>query len=286
MKDNPTKISITGKLTYFDEITINQAAKIIDYLNSDASGLEGGGPGASLLDGSTKGKQSGTKEIGNPREALEVSGAQKNPEKIVALAAHFLQDGPETFKPDDVKAAFRRARETPPANFTRDLGLAISANWVVEDKGVPGEYYLTNKTDGILDGGFTFPKSSTGASRTRSTKKSGSKTGKPESLADINEFYNTMDGFLPYAKLKNEKDRLLWIATYMREKHGLKSVTNKEIGWISDYIGAGIPTNNIGGAFNMARTPGYAIRSTMDKTIKVTDDGVAHLKSLAAVKEA
>lgn len=280
MSENLTKISITGKLTYSDEITISQAAKIIEYLNSGASGSDGGGPGESPLDSSIK--KTDTKKVENPRDALEVSGAQKNPEKIVALAAYFLQDGSDTFKPDDVKAAFRRGRETPPANFTRDLGLAIAAGWVVEDKDVAGEYYLTNKTDGILDGGFVFSKPpSNGGSRGRSAKKSNTKAAKPETLSEIDEFYSTMDGFPPYSKMKNEKDRLLWVAAYMREKHGRKGVTNKEIAWISDYIGAGVPTNNIGGAFNMAKKPGYAIRSTLDKTIKVTDEGVAHLVSLA-----
>lgn len=277
MSENLTKISITGKLTYSDEITISQATKIIEYLNLGAFGAAGGSPAESLLDSSTT--ETDIKKVENPREALEVSGAQKNPEKIVALAAYFLQDGPDTFKPDDVRATFRQARETPPANFTRDLGLAVAAGWVMEDKGVAGEYYLTSKVDGILDGGFVFPKvSSNGGSHRRSTKKSSTK---PETLAEIDEFYSTMDGYPPYAKMKNEKDRLLWVATYMREKHGQKGVTNKEIAWISDYIGAGIPTNNIGGAFNLAKKPGYAIRSTLDKTIKVTDEGVAHLVSLA-----
>lgn len=285
MSENPTKISITGKLTYSDEITISQAAKIIEYLNSGTAGVEGGGgSGETLLESSTKDKKPDSKNIEGPRDALDVSGAQKNPEKIVALAAYFLQGGPETFKPDDVKAAFRRARETPPANFTRDLNLAIAAGWVQEDQDASGTYYLTNKTDGIFDGGFTFAKmSSNGGTRTRSVKKPSAKTAKPETLADIDEFYSTLDGYPPYAKMKNEKDRLLWVVTYMREKHGRKGVTNKEVAWISDHIGAGIPTNNIGGAFNMAKKPGYAIRSTLDKTIKVTDEGMAHLASLATV---
>jgi len=285
MSGSPTKISITGKLTYSDEITISQAAKIIEYLNAGTNGMEGGGgSGGPLLESSTKDTTPNNKKIEGPRDALDLSGAQKNPEKIVALAAYFLEGGPETFKPDDVKAAFRRARETPPANFTRDLNLAIAAGWVQEDPDVSGTYYLTNKTDGIFDGGFAFAKaSSTGATRTRSAKRSTTKSAKPETLAEIDEFHSTLDGYLPYAKMKNEKDRLLWVATYMHVKHGRKGVTNKEVAWISDYIGAGIPTNNIGGAFKTAKNPGFAIRSTLDNTIKVTDEGMAHLAALATV---
>jgi hypothetical protein len=282
MSGSQTKISITGKLTYSEDITISQAAKIIEYLDSCSSETEVGGSGGLLLGGSTK--KLAVKKAANPRDALELSGAQKNPEKIAALAAYVLQDSSGTFKPVDVKTAFRRAHEAPPANFPRDLNLAIAAGWVCEDEVVAGDYYLTNKLDGIFDGGFVFPKpSSNGGSRGRAAKKSSTKGAKPETLAEIDEFYSTMEGYPPYSKLKNEKDRLLWVAAYMREKHARNGTTNKEIAWISDHIGAGVPSNNIGGAFNMAKKPGYAIRSTLDNEIRVTDEGVAHLKSLATV---
>lgn len=282
MTDSPIKIKITGKLTYDDDITIIQAAKIIEFLHSGASDAGPGGTGSLGLDGRQKyGAASG--EVQNPRGALEVSGAKTNPEKIVALAAFVLRNGADTFKPDDVKAAFRSAREPLPGNFTRDLGRTITAGLVAEDRDVAGAYYLTNKAEGVLEGGYAFPKSSSSAgSRGRSTKKSSPKVAKPETLAEIDEFYSTMDGFPPYGQLKNEKDRLLWVVTYVRDKHGRKGATNKEIVWISDYIGAGIPTNNIGGAFNQAKKPGYAIRSSLDNTIRVTDTGVAHLKTLAS----
>lgn len=282
MAENPTKITITGKLSYSDEITISQAAQIIAYLNSDeADGAQLSDP---LLDTNMKRKPQ-AKKVENAREAIEVSGAQKNPEKIVALGAYVLQDGGDTFKAEDVKASFRRARETAPANFTRDINLAIAYGWIAEDE--PGEFYLTNKVEGILDGGFAFPKVS-GTARSRSGKKTGTKakTGKPETLADIDEFESTMVGYPPFSKMKSEKDRLLWVALYMRDIHGRKGVTNKEIEFITDHIGTGIPNGNIAGAFNSAKGAGYAIRSTQDHSIRVMEPGVAYLAKLPAAGDA
>lgn len=105
MTQNPTKISITGKLTYSDEITISQAAKIIDYLNSDASEATSSDLGDPSLNSGTKKNKNASKVL-SPREALELSGAQKNPEKIVALGAYVLRT-----------AAKRSRRRTSRRNF-------------------------------------------------------------------------------------------------------------------------------------------------------------------------
>ena len=287
MSDNTTKISITGKVAYTDEISIAQAARIITFLNSDEAEATTSAFGIQTpaQEQDSPASSTSTNKISNPRDALDVSGATKNPEKIVALGAYVLQDGGETFKIEDVKSAFRRARETQPANFTRDLNAAISAGWIFESDEAPGEYYLNNKIDKIFDGDFVFPKGSNGnGGRSRGAKKTPgkAKTTKPETLSDVDEFRSTLEGFPQYSKMKSEKDRLLWVVNYMREKHDRKGLSNKEIAWITDHIGTGIPTGNLTGAFNTAKAPGYATRSTLDKTIKITDEGIEHLKSLAA----
>lgn len=97
-----------------------------------------------------------------------------------------------------------------------------------------------------------------------------------------------MDGYPPYSKMKSEKDRLLWIVVYMRDKHWRKSVATKEIAWISDHIGTGIPSGNIAGAFRTAKNSGYATRSTTsgDNSIKVTEAGLEYLAKLGAGADA
>ena len=200
--------------------------------------------------------------------------------QIAALAAYVLQDGGDTVKADAIKSQFQRARETTPAKFARDLSTAISTGWISEGEG--GELYLTNKVSGIFDEGFVFPKAPSN-SRSRSTsKKASTKGGKPDTLSEIDEFHSVMDGYPAYGKMKSEKDRLLWIVSYMRDKHGRKTVATKEISWISDHIGTGIPNANIAGAFNSAKGQGYATRSTMpgENSIKVTDAGADYVAKL------
>lgn len=282
MTGNPTKIKIIGKVTYEDEITIGQAARIISFLNADEA--DASELGDSALDTRADTKKQTSKLVDNPRDALDVSGAQTNPEKIVALGAYVIQDGGGTFKIEDVRSQFRRARETPPANFGRDLTTAINSGWIIEDDQTPGEYFLNGKMDDILAGGFAFPKGSNTGSRSKKAapKVKASKVAMPDTLADITEFLPTLHGYPAYSKMKSEKDRLLWVTTYMRDKHKREGVTNKEVAWITARIGVGVPSNNVGSAFRSAKIPGYAYRSGIDDTIRVTDEGTAYIAGLAA----
>lgn len=220
------------------------------------------------------------------RDALDISGAMKNPEKIVALAAYVMQDGGESFKVEDVKSAFRRARETAPANFPRDLDKAIAAGWVGDNGS--GEYMLTAKVDGVLDGTFTFSKgnhSSRGRSSSRRTTPTAKSTKpnheKPETFAAIDEFPSTMDGYPPYGKMNHNKDKLLWVIKFAKD-HGIKGLSNRDIAWLTDHLNSGIPTKQITQAFISAQRPGYANKSTLDHTLRITDEGEKFLAGIGS----
>src|SRR4051794_37753440 len=218
MTEKPITISIKGKVGYEDEITVAQAAQIIAFLNAnegDASlgpDLSAGLGDASRTDTA---KKTGN-AVGSAREALDLSGAKTNPEKIVALGQYVLQDGGETFKVEDVKAQFRRARETAPANFSRDMTTAVQAGWIAHGDG--DEYYITNKIQVIFDGDFKFPKSnSSGSGRSRGAAKTTVKSRtKPEVFADIDEFPTRMEGVPAYSKMRSDKDRLLWALRFAK----------------------------------------------------------------------
>lgn len=284
MSDTATTIVIKGKVGYEDEISAAQAAQIIAFLNAD----EGSDStlGAPLVDDARNARQR-TKKVESAREALDVSGAKTNPEKIVALGAYVLQDGGDTFKVEDVKTQFRRARETAPGNFARDLGVAVQAGWIVENEG--NEYSLTNRISGIFDGEFTFPKAGNGTKSRGSARKAPAATrntkaksgGKPEVFAEIDEFPTTMDGLPPYPKMKQNKDKLLWVVKFAKDK-GIKGLSNKDVEWLTDHIGAGIPNKQITATFNSAKSAGYANRSTQDNTIRITHDGETYLASVGA----
>jgi hypothetical protein len=289
MPHEPTTIAIAGKVVYQDEITVAQAARIIAFLNAQ----EVEAPAFSdPLVGPSKAEASPTK-VGNPRDALEMSGARTNPEKIVALGAYVLQDGGETFKAEDVKTLFRRARETAPANFGRDLSAAVAAGWLAEDQ--PGEFYTTNRVQGIFKGDFTFPKGRTGSttrssanaratsgakpSRARASRASGGRA-KPESFKDIDEFPMTMDGFPSYARLKSRGDRLLWVLLFAK-RHGIAGLAARDVDWLTDHQGEAVQAKHVGVVFDRAKAAGHANRSTNDGTMRITPEGETHLASLA-----
>ena len=77
--------------------------------------------------------------------------------------------------------------------------------------------------------------------------------------------------------MKSSKDKLLW-ALQFAKSNGINGLTNKDIGWLTDHLGIGIPTGHITGAFNGAKGGGYANRSTQDKTIRITEVGTEYLK--------
>jgi hypothetical protein len=280
MSEQPIRITIKGKVGYEDQITVAQAARIIAFLNADEDDASLGrdlGPGLGDAPRTDTTKKAGN-AVGSAREALDLSAAKTNPEKIVALGQYVLQDGGETFKVEDVKAQFRRARETAPANFSRDLAVAVQAGWIAQGDG--DEYYVTNKIQGIFNGGFTFPKgTSGGGGRSKGATKTTAKSKvKPEVFADIDEFPTRLEGVPAYSKMKSERDRLLWALQFARS-HAIRGLANKDLSWLTDHLGAGVPSGHIAGAFRSGKSAGYMNRSTVDQSIRITDDGEAYLKT-------
>lgn len=282
MSEKPITISIKGKVGYEDEITVAQAARIITFLNAEGGGDDSLGPDPEqdLGEFGTPDSKGSGGLVASAREALDLSGARTNPEKIVALGQYVLQDGGETFKVEDVKAQFRRARESAPGNFSRDLGIALREGWLAE--GDEGEYYVTNKITGIFDGDFKFPKStSSGSGRGRATTKAAK--AKPEVFAGIDEFPTRIGALPSYSKMKSDKDRLLW-ALYFAKERGIKGLLNKDLAWLTDHLGAGVPSGNISGAARSAKSAGYLNRSTVDQTLRITEDGASYLRSVGTAK--
>lgn len=287
MTDKVTTLTIKGKVGYEDEITPAQAAQIIAFLEAEEGAAAPLGNAPAEQQDNGRGR---AKKVESARDALDISGATKNPEKIVALAAYVMQDGGVTFKVEDVKAAFRRARETAPANFPRDLDKAISSGWVGDEGG--GEYFLTAKVDGVLDGEFKFGRAGGGTS-TRSaprrsataSKSAKAKNGKPEVFASIDVFPSTMDGFPAYSKMKQNKDKLLWVVKFAKDS-GITGLANKDIEWITDHLGAGVPGKQISATFISAQKAGYANKSTQDGSIRITPDGETYLATVGSAAAA
>jgi hypothetical protein len=155
----------------------------------------------------------------------------------------------------------------------------MQAGWIAQGDG--DEYYITNKIQGIFDGDFEFPKAGNGGKTRSPTKSTKTKAEKPVVFADIDEFPTRLDEFPSYSKMRSNKDKLLWSLQFAKV-HDIKGLANKDIGWLTDHLGAGVPIGQITAAFNSAKSGGYANRSTQDNTIRITEDGTTYLMSVGA----
>jgi hypothetical protein len=280
----PARITITGKITYSDDITLNQAAQIIAFIDSSSDG--GMMMPASAARLSPEVITVGATQALTPREALDNSKAKTNPEKIVAFAASIHKEGEQDmFTLEDIKPLFRRAREATPANLSRDLDSAVRSGWVADGDN-KGEYYLTKKGLDAFEEGFE--KSSTsksGSVSTPSKKPSARKPRKssvetPEAFKDVDEIPGQMDGYVSYPSLSSNVDRFLWVIQMAKEVLKVEAVSNQDVVWLTDRLGSGIATNNINGVFLSAKKQLRVNRSVQTNKIRITPTGETYLKSL------
>ena len=283
-QEKPVKIQISGKLSYADDITLNQAAQIIAFIDSSSS------MGTVIPAADTRlapvSIASGGGRSANAREILDSSGAKTNPEKIVAFASLVLDDGKDTFTLEDVKPLFRRAREATPKNITRDLDAAVRAGWVT-DADEKGEYYLTKKALEVVESGFNSTRGTRTAAvptarraRTNTSSKPRRTSNEvPEVFKSIDPIPHNIEGIIGYTKLKQDQDRFLWVLKLAKTLK-IDGLTNAEIVWVTDHLGAGIASKQITSKFDRARQSGRVNRSTQTQRIRIAPDGEDYLASL------
>jgi hypothetical protein len=282
-ENRPVKITLTGKLNYADDITVSQAAQIVAFIDSSAAA-----PGAISFKPGQAGliSSQGNAGISNPRDALEVSGAKTNPERIVAFALYVAQAGDkDAFTLEDVKPLFRRARERSPGNITRDLDVAIKSGWVAESD-ITGEFYVTGKAAKVLENGFESIRGGARAAST-SSRNSGPKKARktngsvPPAFSGIDTISASIDGQLDYHKVKTKVTKLLW-AVNAAKIHGVPSVDTKEIVWLTDRLGDCISGRDVSAYYKRNFQRGYVNRSNQDDKIRITPSGEEYLRSLKA----
>ncbi|WP_394612969.1 hypothetical protein JNUCC0626_23720 [Lentzea sp. JNUCC 0626] len=297
----PVKITISGRVSFEEEISLSQAAYIIAYIGSSdpTAGSPPVIPHAAAPTAITAAPSvNSTKMISalssdapsNPREALDTSGAKTNAEKIVAFALYIAQEGDkDTFTPNDIKPMFKRARESAPQNFARDLAVAIQSGWIVESD-EKNEYYVAAKASAALEVGFEGIRKSRGSNGTKKRQSGGSssRNGKPsrksintvpEVFKDVETIESAIDGVVDYHKLTKQIDRFLW-AVYAAKLLGVPSVKNQDIVWLTDKLGDGIPTGNIAKNYQHLSKSNYVNKSLQDGSIRITPRGEEYLKSL------
>jgi hypothetical protein len=284
MSDTAVHLQLTGRIAYEDDITIGLATQIIALIHGATHlGMSPSSAPASPTTSAPAEVTSRQRTVANPREALDVCGAKTNAERIVALAAYVLQDGEfETFTLDSIRPLFRRAREVTPKNITRDLDGAIRAGWIGEGD-AKNELFLTAKSENVLEIGFdairakrtgATPKARTGAGKKPRT------TNKPEVFASIDTFPTTISGLPSYHQVKLKRDKALW-AIKLAKDLGVPGLQNKDLVWLSDKLGEGIPSNDVNGHFRGLHRAGHVNRSTIDNVMRITEAGEGYLQAQA-----
>jgi hypothetical protein len=286
-EDTTIKLAMTGKLSYEDDITVVQAAQIISYLHSGVVPIgvtPASSSGAPEYVGVVNGlatpdpRRSGL----SPRDALESAGAKTNPEKIVAFALYVERQGSkDTFTTDDIKPLFRQAREPAPKNLSRDLDAAVRLNWIAQAN-ERGEFYVTEVAADALESGFDSIRSGRGggtkAKPTASRRPRKTSIPTPDAFKDI-EITPSIDDYINYHKVKTKTDKYLW-AINAAKLWDVESLTNSEIIWLTDKLGAGISPDNLGGCYRDNYRRGYVNKTTEGKT-RMTPAGTEHLVSLS-----
>ncbi|HYH74863.1 MAG TPA: hypothetical protein VD735_02780 [Candidatus Saccharimonadales bacterium] len=284
-REKPVKITLSGKLSYQDDLTVNQAAQILAFIETSAS-MEVNTPATAARLAPLQATTATIRTRLTPREALESSGAKTNPEKITAFASTMLDDNHEgTFSLEDIRSLFQRARETTPKNLSRDFEKVIQVGWVDESED-NGKYYLTTKGLDALEAGFKAQGSKKTSGRT-ARKSSPKAIATPEVFknAGVDELPTTIEGYPTYTKLTNNKDRLIW-ALLLASTLKINSLNNQEIVWLTDHLGVGIHVNNMGASYSYAHKAGLVNRSIQDdKTRLVMPQAGDYLKNLSSTAE-
>lgn len=282
--ESTIKLKMTGKLSYDDDITVGQAAQIIAYLHSGMTPTSPAGStegvGGAIGVAAPEGRRVGL----SPRDALVSSGAKTNPEKIVAFALYVERQGDkDTFTVDDIKPLFRQARESTPQNLSRDLDAAIRSNWIAAST-EKGEYYVTDLAASVLKSGFDSLRPGRGNSSAKAKSAPSRRPRKtpiptPEAFMGV-EITPSVDGYINYHKVKTKTDKYLW-AVNAAKLWGVEALTNAEIIWLTDKLGACIKSRELSGYYRSNYRQGYVNKNTEDKT-RMTPAGTEHVLGLTA----
>jgi hypothetical protein len=109
-------------------------------------------------------------------EYISRHGAQRNVEKIAAIAQFLKENGQDRISSDQVKEQFPRAGEKVPGNYPRDFRWAIQSKWIAQDHQNPKQYYITNTGSNAV--AQQFSKDVRKASQIKTSKRRGSAAAK------------------------------------------------------------------------------------------------------------
>lgn len=296
MSDAAVHLSLSGRMTFDEDISLAQAAQILAYLTGQP--LSAASPSGFALDVRSDTSLAGEERTPGrpaeptppapspaptPRELLQGTGAKTNVEKIVAFAGYLTRsEAIEAFTVNDLRQVFRRAREPLPGNLNRDVDSAIRAGLVIPAE-TRGEYLLTARAEEALAGGFPQQgrrsPAGRGAAHHATTGRARS-AAKPAELAALDELPDAAEGAPPFHDLELKRDKVLWVLAAAKGA-GLDGLSNRGIEWLTDQYGDAVQSKHVGVHFDALRKAEQVRRSIQDGTMRITPQGEEHLRSLA-----
>lgn len=302
MTDLPieVRLALSGRITFQQDISVAQGAQVIGLLQAppeptrptSSPELPALPPPVALKAEETppdipaRDEARQRQHAEGPRQALELSGARTIPEQMTAFAAYLLQEeSHETFTQRDVRRLFQRAREHKPTHFTREFDRAVQAGWIHEGE-TKGEFYLSQTAQNVIEDGFgdlrakhaRKPNSAGPAPRGGGRRKPHAVPA-PEAFASLDHIPTTLDGVIPYHRVKLKRDKLLW-ALKLAKHLGSEALQSSEAAWLTDKLGDAIPTRDMNSHFTGLQRRGFANRSLSDNAMRITEQGEEYLGSL------
>ncbi|MFF3740435.1 hypothetical protein [Streptomyces sp. NPDC002566] len=297
------RLVLSGRIAFEQDISVAQGAQVIGLLQAPpepgrpehAPERPALHPALALeaeearLELPARDKERPRPSVEGPRQALEFSGARTNPEKMTAFASYLTQvEGHDAFTQSDVRRLFQRARERIPAHFTRDFDRAVQVGWIHEGE-VKGEFYLSQAAQNVIEDGFGGLRVRRGgksagagfASRGGAARQRPRSVPVPEAFAGLDQIPTTLDGVIPYHRVKLKRDKLLW-ALKLAKHLGVEALQNTEAAWLTDKLGDAIPNRDMTGHFTGLHRQGFANRSMSDNAMRITEKGEEYLGLLSA----
>lgn len=268
------KILIEGDgLSYSKMTDVFNATQIIAFLNKPESGT-----GKSNVVSQSNLSLPGYSTQTSPRQALINANAKTNPQKIATLGFYWINTGDEknTFNTGDLRTLFKKAGESLPQNFTRDIRESVRLSYIYESD-QKGEYLLSEAGISIVERGFSQEKNDRPAtSRSSGTRKRSTSSPKVrEELTKI-DYLPDLDGFKNFHNLSTKTEKILWILAFTQTKN-IGELASSEIEYIADRLREHIPSANISALTKSSQKSGYIARNH-DNKIKLLQKGIDSLK--------
>lgn len=138
MRSNEFTLSLTGPGMKLDQTVPEAVARRIFLLVFGVDVASAAGSVEPAGGGQTDPRQHSL------REFIDEHQAQRNPEKIAAIAAYFEDfRGVRDVTKDVLMKGFAEAKEASPRNIHRDIAWAIKIGWLAPKDGSDGVYFLT-----------------------------------------------------------------------------------------------------------------------------------------------